>query len=258
MGRQTQIFRSCKLKSGHINMWRPGWSLPVSPGRPPRQMGAGGVLFLRLPLLGASFLESFVPSMGTKELPSWCSGKNLSPNAGDARDVGSIPGSGRSPGGGNGNPLQYSCKENSGDGGAWRATVHEVAKSPRGCRELDMTEHTQKGTKTVSLERLSTELESVLRSSTAEPHPYTIWQTFKPFKVTFILPPSPWLNWTQKVCLPELALVSQSLLRSIQKQNIQKSRVLCCVPCMPCDFNQNPGQGGIPYCGVRSQSSRSV
>ena len=119
---------------------------------------------------------------------------------------------------------------NSMDRGSWRATVHGVAKSPRGCRELDMTEHTQKGTKTVSLERLSTELEPVLRSSTAEPHPYTIWQTFKPFKATFILPPSPWLNspvshriWTQKFCLPELALASQSLLRSIQKQNIQKS-----------------------------------
>ena len=152
------------------------------------------VLFLRLPLLGALSLESFVPSMGTKGLPSWCSGKNLSPNTGDARDMGSIPGSGRSPEAGNGNLLQYSCQENSVDKGAWRATVHEVAKSPQGCRELDMTEHTQMGTKTVSLERLSTELESVLRSSTAEPHPYTIWQIFKPFKVTFILLPPPWLN----------------------------------------------------------------
>ena len=41
----------------------------------------------------------------------------------------SIPGLGRSPGGGNGNPLQYSCLENPMDGGAWRATVHGVAKS---------------------------------------------------------------------------------------------------------------------------------
>ena len=47
-----------------------------------------------------------------------------------AGDVGSILGSGRSPGGGNGNPLQYSCLENSMDGGAWWATVHGVAKSP--------------------------------------------------------------------------------------------------------------------------------
>ena len=44
-------------------------------------------------------------------------------------DQGLIPGSGRSPGEGNGNPLQYSCLENSMDRGAWRATVHGVAKS---------------------------------------------------------------------------------------------------------------------------------
>ena len=53
----------------------------------------------------------------------------------NAGDPGSIPGSGRSPGGGNGNPLQYSCLENPLDRGAQRATVHGVA-------ELDMTEAT--------------------------------------------------------------------------------------------------------------------
>ena len=55
--------------------------------------------------------------------------KNPPTNAGDATDVGSIPGSGRSPEGGNGNPLQYSCLENSMDNGAWWATVHGVATS---------------------------------------------------------------------------------------------------------------------------------
>ena len=50
-------------------------------------------------------------------------------NAGDARDVSWIPCSGRSPGEGNGNPLQYSCLENPMDRGAWPATVHGVAKS---------------------------------------------------------------------------------------------------------------------------------
>ena len=45
-----------------------------------------------------------------------------------SRDLGSIPRSGRSPGKGNGNPLQYSCLQNPMDRGAWRATVHEVAK----------------------------------------------------------------------------------------------------------------------------------
>ena len=49
--------------------------------------------------------------------------------AGDAGDTGSIPGSNRSPGGGNGNPLQHSCLENSMDRGAWCATVHGITKS---------------------------------------------------------------------------------------------------------------------------------
>ena len=55
--------------------------------------------------------------------------KNSPANAGDLRDVGSVPGLGRSPGGGNDNPLQYSCLENPMDRGAWKATVHEMAKS---------------------------------------------------------------------------------------------------------------------------------
>ena len=55
--------------------------------------------------------------------------KNMAANAGDARDKGSIPGSGRSLGVGNGNPLQYSCPGNPTDRGAWRVTVHGVAKS---------------------------------------------------------------------------------------------------------------------------------
>ena len=49
--------------------------------------------------------------------------KNLPASTGDIRDVGLIPGSGRSPGGGHGNPLQYSCLENPLDRGAWWATV---------------------------------------------------------------------------------------------------------------------------------------
>ena len=58
--------------------------------------------------------------------------KNTPPNAGDVRDSGLIPMS-RLPGGGHGNPLQYSCLENPMDRGAWKATVHRVA-------ECDMTE----------------------------------------------------------------------------------------------------------------------
>ena len=63
-------------------------------------------------------------------LPGFSVGRNLPPNAGDIRDVGSIPGSGRSPGGGNGNALQYFCLENPMDRGAWRDIVPDgVAKS---------------------------------------------------------------------------------------------------------------------------------
>ena len=54
--------------------------------------------------------------------------KNLPMNAGDAGDVGSVPGLGRSPGGGHGNPLQYSYLENPMDRVAWWAIVHGVAK----------------------------------------------------------------------------------------------------------------------------------
>ena len=56
----------------------------------------------------------------------WLSGKVSSHSAGDA---GSVPGLGRSPGEGSGNPLQYSCLENSMDRGSWQATVHGVTKS---------------------------------------------------------------------------------------------------------------------------------
>ena len=62
-------------------------------------------------------------------------------SAGDVRDECSIPGSGRSPGVGNGNPLQYSCLEKSKDGGAWGATIHRITES-------DMTERARAHTHT--------------------------------------------------------------------------------------------------------------
>ena len=55
--------------------------------------------------------------------------KNLPASAADIRDAGLIPGSGRSPGGGHGNPLQYSCLENPMDTGTWQATVHGITQS---------------------------------------------------------------------------------------------------------------------------------
>ena len=68
--------------------------------------------------------------------------KNLSANAGDIRDVGSISGSGRSPGGGHGNPLQYSCLEHPMDRGGWQATVHGVTKSQTWSKQLSTQQAT--------------------------------------------------------------------------------------------------------------------
>ena len=81
--------------------------------------------------------ESGEPSLGILPflmLDNWASQvelvvKNPPANAGDTRDAGLIPGLGRSPGGGHGCPLHYSCLENPMDRGAWQATVHTVAQS---------------------------------------------------------------------------------------------------------------------------------
>ena len=70
-------------------------------------------------------------------LPQRHSGKESIRSAGDTGNVGSIPGLRRSPGGGHGNPLPYSCLENPRDTGAWQAIVHRVT-------ELDMIEETER------------------------------------------------------------------------------------------------------------------
>ena len=62
--------------------------------------------------------------------------KNPPVNGGDVRDAGSIPGSGRSPGGGYDNPLQYSYLKNPIDRGAWWASVHRVPKSQTRLKQL--------------------------------------------------------------------------------------------------------------------------
>ena len=69
--------------------------------------------------------------------PGGTSDKELPANAGDVRDVGSIPGSGRSPGEGNGNSFQYFCLENPMDRGTWLAIVHGVTKSWAGLKQLN-------------------------------------------------------------------------------------------------------------------------
>ena len=68
--------------------------------------------------------------------------KNPAASTGDTRDAGLIPGSGRSPGEGNGNPLQYSCLENPKDRGSWQTTVHRVVKSWTQLKRLSMQTHT--------------------------------------------------------------------------------------------------------------------
>ena len=67
--------------------------------------------------------------------------KSLPAKAGDIRDASSIPGSGRSPGEGHGNPLHYSCLENPMVKGAWRAIVHKVAKGQTRLKQLSMHAH---------------------------------------------------------------------------------------------------------------------
>ena len=113
--RPPALAHDCRLPDGHA------LSLSVSPGTlegrawwsPSGRVGS--VPFLNHLGTGEAWLALVV--------------ENLPANAGDVRDVGSIAGSERPPGGGNGNPLQRSCLENPKDRGTWWATVHGVAKS---------------------------------------------------------------------------------------------------------------------------------
>ena len=75
------------------------------------------------------FSFTFIFSVSTSKFFQLSSGKESACNAGDTGDVGLIPGSGRSPGEGNGYPLWFSCLENSMDRGAWWAIVHGITKS---------------------------------------------------------------------------------------------------------------------------------
>ena len=70
-------------------------------------------------------------------------GKNPPANSADIRDAGSIPESGRTPGEGNGNPLQYACLENSMNREAWQATVHGVTKSRTQLKQLSTNVYQQ-------------------------------------------------------------------------------------------------------------------
>ena len=88
-------------------------------------------------------VDTFVPNYNTRwSFPGGTSGKeNLPADAEVVRDVGLVPGLGRSSGGGHGNPLQYSCLENPMDRGAWRATAHGIAKSWTRLKQLNIQAH---------------------------------------------------------------------------------------------------------------------
>ena len=87
-----------------------------------------------LPILKAASHPKSLFCISTVGPPQWLSGEESACNAGD---MGSIPGSGRPPGEGNGNALQYSCLENPMDRRVWQATVHGVAKSQRRWKQLN-------------------------------------------------------------------------------------------------------------------------
>ena len=89
------------------------------------------------PVPSPNYHLCFVDYNALNELPQWLSGKESTCNAGD---LPSVPGLGRSPGGGNGNPLQFSCLRNPMDRGAWQATACGVTKS-----QARLTEHTHNG-----------------------------------------------------------------------------------------------------------------
>ena len=82
--------------------------------------------------------------------------RNLLANAGVARDTGSVPVLGKSPGGGNGNPLYYFCLENPMDRGAWQATVH-------GVKESDMTEQLSSSSGMLTLRKVTLELSEYVK-----------------------------------------------------------------------------------------------
>ena len=90
-------------------------------------------------LFAHTFLLAPLTSSSSPELQeNYQVAKNLSASARDVRDTGSIPGLGRSPGGGHGNTLQHSCLENPMDRGAWHATVHEAVQSQTLLKRLSM------------------------------------------------------------------------------------------------------------------------
>ena len=111
------------------------WLIAPSSSSKPSTAG-GGLLMSRH---SDSSSSAFRDLCGDPGLPRWLQRqKTCLPVQEDVRDMGSIPGWGRSPGGGHGNPLQYSCLENAIDRGSWQGTIHRVAKSQIRLKQFSM------------------------------------------------------------------------------------------------------------------------
>ena len=100
-------------------------------------------IFMQSQQAVSSLREGTVFYLSSQPPKSFSGGSDSKVSACNVGDLGSIPGWGSSPGEGNGNPLQYSCLENSTDGGAWWATVHGVAKSQTPLSDFIFTFHFQ-------------------------------------------------------------------------------------------------------------------
>ena len=121
-------------------------SSSLSHPNPPAQVGLVSGSTFSVQVEGTS--KWFCPAIKGMKPPQWLSGKESGCSAGATGDMGSIPRSGRFPGRGRGNPLQYSCLENPMDRGAWQATVHRVTKSRTQLKPLS-TQATIKGIETL-------------------------------------------------------------------------------------------------------------
>ena len=132
------------------------------------------------------------------------SGKECACNAGDTGDVSLIPGSGRSPAGGNGNPLWYSCLNNPMEGRAWSAN------SPKGHQELDMNEHSTHTRRSYSVQFSSvaqscpTLCDPINRSTPASLSITNSWSSLRLTSIESVMPSSHLILWRPLLLLPPI------------------------------------------------------
>ena len=128
---------TCGTSSDLASVWPWTWGPEVP------SCASGSQLSLPVSARGVRLARALVRAcVAFGPRPRWLSGKESTCRAGVTGDTGSVPGWGRSPGGGNSYPLQYSCLENPTDRGAWRATVHGAEKSRTQLKQLSTHAHT--------------------------------------------------------------------------------------------------------------------